>query len=164
MSDNIILNLQPLIINTFAPFGDVIQTLGANNFKINNGTTTRFHDLADVQLLGKNSRALISIFRSEEFKLPIIVNMMERHPLGSQAFIPLNGRAFIVVVAEDDNGIPGQPHAFGVKGDQGVNIHANIWHFTLTTLEADSDFLVVDRGGDGDNLQEHFFDTPYQVG
>ncbi len=159
----VILKSQPLTKGRFAPFGDVIETEDAHSFEINNGTTTRFHDLAEVQLLGENSRAMVSIFRGQQFHLPVKVEMMERHPLGSQAFIPLNNRSFLVVVAEDEKSEPVRPLAFIVKGTQGVNFHANTWHATLTALEGDSDFLVVDRGGDGTNLQEHFFDRAYQV-
>ena len=157
------LNIEPLTRAAFAQFGDVIETEGADSFEINSGTTTRFHDLAQVQLFGDNARALVSIFRCQEFHLPIQIDMMERHPLGSQAFIPLNNRPFLVVVAPDDLGKPGEARAFMVAGNQGVNYHANIWHSTLTTFEAASDFLVVDRGGEGNNLEEHFFDVPYAV-
>ena len=157
------LKIEPLTKSAFAPFGNIVETEGAQSFKINNGTTTRFHDLADVQLLGENPRTLISIFRGEEFKFPIEIKMMERHPLGSQAFIPLNNRPFLAVVAEDINAKPAHPLAFIANGNQGVNFHANIWHATLTALEGVSDFLVVDRGGDGNNLEEHFFDISYQV-
>jgi ureidoglycolate lyase len=158
-----ILNHQPLTKSAFAPFGEVIEIEGSHSFEINNGTTTRFHDLADVQLNGDNARALVSIFRCQQFHLPITVDMMERHPLGSQAFMPLNNHSFLVVVAEDAEGIPVNLRAFIVEGNQGVNYHANVWHSTLTTFEGVSDFLVVDRGGEGNNLQEHFFDIPHQV-
>lgn len=157
------LKIEPLTKSAFAKFGNIIETEGAESFKINNGTTTRFHDLADVQLLGENPRAMISVFRGEEFNFPVEISMMERHPLGSQAFIPLQNRPFLVVVAEDENARPAHPHAFLVRGNQGVNFHANIWHATLTSLEGVSDFLVVDRGGDGNNLEEYFFDTLYLV-
>jgi len=157
------LKIEQLTRTAFAPFGDLIDTKGAQSFKINNGTTTRFHDLADVQLRGESPRTLISIFRGEEFKFPIKIDMMERHPLGSQAFVPLNNRPFLVVVAEDMAGRPAHPHAFIAKGNQGVNFHTNVWHATLTALEGVSDFLVVDRGGDGNNLEEYFFDIAYQV-
>jgi len=155
--------IKPLTKESFAPFGEVITVDGAENFEINNGTTTRFHDLAEVQLLGDKARAMISIFRCQEFQLPIAVKMMERHPLGSQAFIPLNGNSFLIVVARDDNNAPGEPHAFVVSGTEGVNYHADIWHATLMALEGAGDFLIVDRGGEGNNLQEHLFDVPFQV-
>lgn len=136
----------------FAPFGDVIQTR-ANPVMINNGTTERHHDLATVELLGDAARPLINIFRGQPFTPPFQIRMMERHPLGSQAFMPLSDRPYLVVVAPDDNGQPGTPVAFLAR-KQGVNYRANIWHHPLISLEDTSDFLVVDRGGEGANLEE----------
>ena len=157
------LTTRKLTREAFVKYGDLIETEGADSFKINNGTTTRFHDLADVQLLGDKARALISIFRGEEFTFPVSIPMMERHPLGSQAFVPLSNRPFLVVVAEDRQGEPVNLQAFIVQPNQGVNFHANTWHATLTSMEGTSDFLVVDRGGEGNNLEEFFFETAYQV-
>lgn len=147
----------------FAPFGDVIETEGANNFEINNGSTIRYHDLAKVETLGENSSALINIFRGTQKIFPLEIDMMERHPFGSQAFIPLQGRAFLVVVSRDENGVPAVPQAFLVNGNQGVNYAAGTWHHPLLSLEPDSNFLVVDRGGDGDNLDEYFFENAYTI-
>src|SRR5690554_2716104 len=90
---------QPLTREAFEPFGDVIQTDGANHFSINNGTTERFHDLAQVQMLGENTRTLVNIFRGQPFEPPVTIRMLERHPFGSQAFVPLNGRPYLVAVA-----------------------------------------------------------------
>ncbi len=166
MSDH---NLQVhhLSREAFAPFGDVITTDGAESLIINNGTTTRFHDLAKVKTEGDDSRILINIFRGEPFEFPVSISMMERHPLGSQAFIPLHGWPWLAVVSEDDNGTPARPIAFLVTPDKsgyiGVNYHPNIWHHPLISLQAQSDFLVVDRGGEGNNLEEYFFDEPYLI-
>ena len=148
---------------SFAPYGDVIETEGAENFEINNGSTIRFHDMANVQTLGQNVRTLINIFRGDQKVFPLEIGMMERHPFGSQAFIPMQGRPFLVVVSRDVDGVPSKPEAFLAKGDQGVNYAANTWHHPLLSLEPDSDFLVVDRGGDGDNLEEYFFDKTYLI-
>ena len=142
----------PLTAAAFAPFGDVIQT-GAAPVMINNGTTERHHDLATVDLLGAGAHTLINIFRGQPFAPPLEIRMMERHPLGSQAFMPLSDRPYLVIVAADRNGAPGDPVAF-LAQKQGVNYRANIWHHPLVSLEAVSDFLVVDRGGDGVNLEE----------
>ena len=90
---------EPLTRAAFAPFGDVIETAGAEHFTINEGTTERFHDLARVDVASGGGRALISVFRAEPLPLPIGITMMERHPLGSQAFVPLGSRHFLVVVA-----------------------------------------------------------------
>lgn len=155
----------------FRPFGDVIEKEGAHSYKINGGTTTRYHDLARVETEGPNSRTLVSIFRGDAFHLPVSIGMLERHPLGSQAFFPLQPLPWLVVVAPDEGGRPGRPQAFIVRGGgngslgglRGVNYHRNAWHHPLISLEAASDFLVVDRGGDGSNLEEHFFAEPYVI-
>ncbi|QND52264.1 ureidoglycolate lyase [Phyllobacterium sp. 628] len=150
--------VQPLTKAAFRPFGDVIETEGAEVRLINNGTTRRFHDLANVDVTGEDARVLINIFRGQAFAPPVDIVMLERHPLGSQAFVPLQNRPFLVVVAEDDAGRPGMPVAFLAWGHQGVNYGRNVWHLPLISLEDVSDFLVVDRGGAGDNLEEFFFD------
>ncbi|EXU82394.1 ureidoglycolate hydrolase [Brucella melitensis 548] len=150
------LTVEPLTKEAFAPFGDVIEVEGAQLRLINNGTTERYHDLARVEAAGTQTRALINIFRGQSFAAPIDIMMMERHPFGSQAFIPLNGRPFLVVVAEDAGAGPARPRAFLARGDQGVNYLRNIWHHPLLALEQKSDFLVVDRAGREDNLEEYF--------
>jgi len=149
------LTIEPLTREAFRPFGDVIETAGAEHYPINGGTTTRFHDLAKVQLLGDDARALINVFRGQPMKPPLTLTTLERHPLGSQAFIPLQGRPYLVVVAEPGDALdPATLKAFLAQGNQGVNYHAGTWHHYLLSLEAESDFLVVDRGGGGDNCEE----------
>jgi ureidoglycolate lyase len=155
--------IAPLTAEAFAPFGQVIATEGAGHFTINGGMTERFHDLAKVELAGENPRTLISIFRGQPYALPLSLKLVERHPLGSQAFFPLSGRPFLVIVARDENGVPGRPQAFLTGPGQGINIAMNTWHGVLTTLEQESDFLVVDRGGDGNNLEEYIFDEAWLV-
>ncbi len=162
MSTNFELLIKPLTKPAFAPYGDVIETAGSNSFGINNGTTTRFHDLAKVEVLGEGGRSLISIAQCDQFSLPAEIPMMERHPLGSQAFIPLNNQEFLVVVARDKNGKPDSPVAFLAKGNQGINFHANIWHATLMAFGKTNGFLIVDRSAVGkENLEEFFFDQSY---
>ena len=149
------LTARPLTREAFAPFGDVIETEGADHFAINNGTTERFHDLAGVDVSGEGGRPLISIFVGQPFTPPVEIRMMERHPLGSQAFMPLDRRPYLVAVAlSDENNRPREPQIFIASGDQGVNYAANVWHHPLISLGAESRFLVVDRGGEGDNLEE----------
>ncbi|MBA8876837.1 ureidoglycolate lyase [Phyllobacterium myrsinacearum] len=158
------LAVQPLTRAAFEPFGDVIETEGAEIRLINNGTTQRFHDLAHVDVTGDDARVLVNIFRGQAFAPPLDIVMLERHPLGSQAFYPLQNRPFLLVVADDDAGRPGQPKAFLAMGHQGVNYGRNVWHHPLISLEAESDFLVVDRGGAGNNLEEFFFeDVIYRI-
>ena len=112
---------------------------------------------------GAGAAPNISLAHSRPFRLPLELAMVERHPLGSQAFFPLNDRPFLVVVAPDGNGAPGRPLAFLTNGRQGVNYRRNVWHGILTPLDREQSFLIVDRKGDGDNLEEHFFDTPYVI-
>ncbi|WDR05030.1 ureidoglycolate lyase [Devosia rhodophyticola] len=157
------IDLHPLTAAAFLPFGQVIQTEGADHYAINAGMTERYHDLAAVELTGANPRPLISIFRGQPYQLPLPLKMMERHPLGSQAFYPLSAIPFVVVVAPDNNGQPGRPLAFITAPGQGINIAQNVWHGVLTPLQQTCDFVVIDRGGDGNNLEEHHFSTPYLI-
>lgn len=158
------LEVQPLTKAAFAPFGDVIETADAELRLINGGTTERYHDLAKVEVTGEQARVLVNIFRGQAFTTPIDIRMLERHPLGSQAFYPLQNRPFLVVVGEDEGGKPGNPVAFLAQGNQGVNYHRNVWHHPLISLEAISDFMVVDRGGEGNNLEEYFWrDSAFRI-
>lgn len=160
------LSVVPLTRAAFAPFGDVIEADGATEIRsINGGTTERFHDLARIDVTGEDARVLVNIFRGQSFAPPIDIRMLERHPLGSQAFMPLQDRPYIAVVAADEGGRPGMPQAFLCKGNQGVNYARNAWHHPLISLEAVSDFFVVDRGGAGNNLEEFFFaDRVFRIG
>ena len=162
MSDRTIF-IEPLIPDAFAPFGQVIETNGAHHYPINAGKTERFHDLAKVELGGVHARPLISIFRGQPYALPLNLALVERHPLGSQAFYPLTEAHWLVIVAEDQGGTPVNIRAFLPGPCQGVNIAMNTWHGVLTTLDKETDFLVVDRGGDGNNLEEFLLDPPFLV-
>ena len=155
--------IEPLTAEAFAPFGQVIELAGANHYPINAGMTERYHDLARVELGGVHARPLISIFRGQPYSLPLSLTLVERHPLGSQAFYPLGNASWLVIVAEDDSGTPTRLRAFRPSPGQGVNIAMNTWHGVLTPLEAESDFIVIDRGGDGNNLEEHVFERPHLV-
>ena len=149
-----ILRPQPLTREAFAPFGDVIALEGARRFAINGGSTQRFHDLARVDTAAGGGRTLINLFRASARPRPLQLDLMERHPLGSQAFIPLAPLPFVVVVAGDENDQVGALRAFLSSGWQGVNYSRNVWHHPLLALHDDADFIVIDRGGEGCNLQE----------
>ena len=155
--------IEPLTAAAFAPFGQVIELDGARHYPINNGMTERFHDLARIELGGVHPRPLLSLFRGQPYALPLTLRLVERHPLGSQAFYPLSANPWLVIVAEDEAGAPTRIRAFSPAPGQGVNIAMNTWHGVLTPLQVASDFLVVDRGGDGDNLEEHHFAVPHTV-
>lgn len=147
----------------FAPFGEVIEKEGSNSFLINNGKCRRHHALAQADAIGADARVAISIFSGQAYSLPHEINMVERHPLGSQAFFPLGDKPWLVIVCPDEGGSPGEPQAFLAKPDQGINLKRGLWHGVLTPLFEASDFLVVDRVGDGDNLEEHYFAEPYTI-
>ena len=155
--------VEPLTAAAFAPFGQVIETAGAHHYPINAGMTERYHDLARVELGGVHPRPLISIFRGQPYALPLALKLVERHPLGSQAFYPLSDSPWLVVVAEDQGGLPIRLRAFQPAPGQGVNIAMNTWHGVLTPLDVASDYIVIDRGGEGNNLEEHHFDVPWTI-
>lgn len=155
--------LQPLTQGAFAPFGDVLEATGEPDKVINAGLCGRFHDLAKLDFTGVHAHAGISLFRSKARTLPYTLDMMERHPLGSQAFLPMSPDPFMVIVAPDDAGQPGPPVAFLTSPGQGVNYHRNTWHGVLTPLVDNALFAVVDRIGDGSNLEEFVFSQPWQV-
>jgi len=157
------LTIQPLTKDAFAPFGEVVETDPATMRHINGGTTERYHALAHPEARGEGAELIISLFRGQPRKLPYLVDMVERHPLGSQSFHPLDGRPWLVIVAEDEGGRPGVPHVFMATGKQGINYRANIWHHPLMALGKISDFLVVDRSGPGNNLEEYFYAEPFIV-
>jgi len=157
------ISIEPLSREAFAPFGQVIETEGAQHFPINAGMTERYHDLAQVELAGPGARAMISLFAGRPYALPLTLSMVERHPLGSQAFYPLDATDWLVIVAADAEGRPALPRAFRPTPGQGVNIGRNVWHGVLCPLDQPARFLVVDRGGDGVNLEEHFFPESHLV-
>ena len=154
---------RPLARDAFAPFGDVIETACARQVPINAGLCIRYHDLAHVECLGEAARPLISIFRSKPRLLPYRFDLVERHPLGSQAFYPLSGQPWLVIATPDEAGRPGRPEAFLAGPDQGVNFRAGTWHGVLTPLDEEASFLVVDRGGEGGNLEEFVYPEPWRV-
>ena len=176
------LTAQILTKEAFAPFGDVLEISGEASKLINKGKCGRYHDLAKLDFADDDNvkakdkgRAGISLFNSEIFSLPIEVDLLERHPLGSQAFIPVSQNLisrFLVVVAQDDNGKPCNLQAFVTQIGQSINIHRNIWHAPLCPLKGNGDadetdefrlFAVVDWIGERANLQEYCFDVPYVV-
>lgn len=142
----------------FGAYGDVIEKQGSESFPINRGKCQRHHALATTDVTGEDAKVIINIFAGQAYDLPHKVDLVERHPLGSQAFYPLGSDPWLVVVCDDDKGKPVAPKAFLANSDQGINLHRNVWHGVLTPLFSNADFLVVDRGGPGNNLEEYFLD------
>ena len=147
------LALEPLTREAFAPFGDVIAPHDATaNYPINGKTARRWHALARADVLGEGARAVLSWVHAEPRALPFEVAMLERHPLGSQAFVPLDPAARFVVVVAESPAAP--PRAFLAERGAGVNYRRGTWHHPLIVLDRPADFLVVDRDGEGANCEE----------
>lgn len=158
--------IRPLTKEAFAPFGDVIEMEKSDWFHINNGTTERYHRLADIEISGGDGSPIISLARGDAFHPPIVIKMLERHPLGSQAWIPFNRTPFIVVVApngSDDMPDTGCMCAFYAAGNQGVNYHRGTWHHPLISFRERGEFIVVDRAGIAPNCDEVFFEESWQI-
>lgn len=152
---------EPLSAAAFAPFGDVLSAEGAPDRLINAGLCGRFHDRARMDF--GSGRAGISVFDGRACALPYRFALVERHPEGSQAFLPMTRHPFLVIVAPDEGGIPGRPRAFLTDGAQGINILRNTWHGVLTPLAEPGLFAVVDRIGDGPNLEEYRYPAEWTV-
>jgi len=146
---------EPLTAAAFAPYGDVLDAGGAPDRLINGGRCGRFHDRARLDF--SDGRAGISVFRSETVTLPHTVELLERHPEGSQAFVAMSADPFLVVVAGDREGLPGPVRAFVAAPGQGINLRRGVWHGVLTPLSGPGLFAVIDRIGPGANLEEHVF-------
>lgn len=153
---------EPLSPEAFAPFGDVLDCAGECDLLINAGRCGRWHDRARLDF-DEEGRAGISMFRSAPVELPLEVGLLERHPKGSQAFIPMTQNPFLVIVAPDLDGSPGPIRAFLTAPGQGINLLRGAWHGVLTPLAEPGLFAVVDRIGPGVNLEEHHLAKPVTV-
>jgi len=160
------IQIQLLTSENFARFGEVISCQGNDYFHINDAHTERYHALVMTEIMG-DAKAGISIFRNiKSTQIPFEISMLERHPNGSQAFIPMQGQKFLIVVAPSlDTDTPdlSQLCAFITDGTQGINYRAGTWHHPLLTLEAPSDFAVVDRIGTGHNCNVYQFPETFKI-
>jgi ureidoglycolate lyase len=154
------LPIDALTREAFSPFGDVIEIAGSAHFSTNRNTAERYHDLAKIDVCASGGRPLINLFRASPRALPFEVRTMERHPLGSQAFLPLNRRRYLIVVAAPGVLNPRGLRAFATRGWQGVNYARGVWHHGLLALEETGEFIVIDRGGEGPNLDEEALPEP----
>jgi ureidoglycolate lyase len=156
-----VIRTQPLTAEAFAPYGDVLDCAGAPDKMINEGLCGRFHDRAEIDF--EDGRAGISIFQAQPRALPYKLTLLERHPQGSQAFIPMSFEPFLVIVAQDAGTKPGEVAAFLTAAGQAINFHKGTWHGVLTPLSAPGLFAVVDRIGDGANLEEFRLENPVMI-
>ena len=162
MNDQL-LQVQPLEQASFAQFGQVIECEGHSAISVNNGMGQRFNDLATVDTKTDDGHTLISLFTSKQYSLPHRVQFVERHPLGSQAFMPLSADPFLVVVTLPGEDVDGANlQAFVSNGRQGISYNRGVWHHVLLTPFAEMTFLCIDRGGQGDNCEERWLDEGMQ--
>ena len=152
--------IKPTKINrsNFAVFGDVISTIDINPMDINAGYAKRFDNLAELNTSKDDGKTIVSIFSALNRTFPMKIDMMEKHPLSSQAFIPMKETTFLAFVAP-----PGEfpeinkIQSFIVPPKTGINYKNGVWHFPLISTE-DTNFLVIDRKGSGENLIIHKFE------
>jgi len=153
-------NIKPIIVNrlNFAEFGDLISTSDVNPIDINAGYAKRFDNLADLNTLKNGGKTIVSIFSALKRTFPMKIDMMEKHPLGSQAFIPMKETTFLAFVAPPgDFPAINKIRSFIIPPKTGINYKPGIWHFPLISTE-DTNFLVIDRKGSGQNLVIHKFE------
>ena len=148
-----VLRSEPLTKAAFAGFGDVVESDGTAPVTINQGFAQRFNDLATIDVSAQGGETNVSLFVGQPRPHPIAILLMERHPLGSQLFFPLQDRPWLILVCHDPHDIASYC-AFTATGRQGVNYARNVWHHPLLVFDASSRFLIVDRKGPGNNLEE----------
>lgn len=156
------LQIETLTKTAFAPFGEVVEADGAKEIPINQGYAVRRNSLGTVDVATHDGDVNISLFVAQPRPTPIQIEVMERHPDGTQLFYPLQDRDWLVVVCTDPHK-PESYRAFRATGRQGVNYFRNIWHHPLLVLDADSRFFIVDRKGPGANLEEVFLEPTHAL-
>ena len=159
------ISIEQLDINIFSRFGHIIQKKNALEFRsINQGTTTRYHNISKLNLESNNGNSSISVFSGSPRDLPIEIKIMEKHPIASQSFLPIQDYDWLIVVCEEKNELPDLStlRCFHVDGDTGITYNKNIWHHPLL-VKKKQDFWVVDRINDQEsssiNLKEHHFNN-----
>lgn len=144
---------EPLTAKAFAAFGSVIEASDdAVKIEINQGHAVRYDRLAAVDVTDERGEGIVSLFRAQPLA-ELTLKTFERHPLGSQTFMPLGGGPYLVAVAPAGEFDPARIRLFRAEGHQGVHYAKSVWHHFLLVL-GESDFLVVDRAGPGDNCDE----------
>ncbi len=160
------ISLKPrsLTAEAFAPFGDVIDAGSKTPLAINDDTAQRYDDLAFIDADDEGGRPTVSIFVGQPRPLPVVIDMVERHPLGSQLFVPLGNHPYLVAVTNGDPPFSASDlTVFLITDGRGVNYRKGLWHFPLCALYEPGRFLVVDRGGPGENCDEFRFPPDEQI-
>ena len=153
-----IIKAKKITKKNFSQFGQLIDTSKKNPLNINDGYAQRFDNLINIDTSKKKGKTIVSVFNAKKRKFPMKIDMMEKHPLGSQSFIPMKETTFLCFVAPvgefpEINKI----EAFVIPPKTGINYKPGVWHFPLISTE-NTDFIVIDRKGDGNNLIIHKFE------
>jgi len=151
----------PITAHAFSPYGNLVSPGEVVATVINEGRCKRYTDLADLDVT--HGRIGLSLFEAEIRTMPYRLSLLERHPKGSQCFVPMGQSSFLVIVAEDNDGVPVNPNAFLAGPNQPVNIARNIWHGVLTPISGSGLFAVIDAIDCSDNLEEYRFETPITI-
>jgi ureidoglycolate lyase len=158
-----ILQVRPLSRDAFQPFGEVLDASGPYDDLANRGAAQVFRDRTSLDVAAQGGRARLNIIRTSPSRLPLTIEMMERHPLGSQAFAPLGGADWLVVAAPPGPLDSAAIVAFRAAGSQGINYRRGVWHHPLVALDRITDFLTIDRAGEGTNLDIERLDEPWLI-
>lgn len=146
--------IQPLTTEAFAPYGEVVGKKGHAPLDMNGGMAKNYRAIAQANTKSEEGETVISIVTSFQYDLPYKINVVERHPLGSQAFIPQHKTPFIVIVAAAGDWQGSKSLiAFKSDGTQGINYSLGTWHSPLFTPYAEMDFICIDRQGKGNNCE-----------
>ncbi len=155
------MRIEPLTKQAFKPFGDVIETSGAQIININQNFAQRFNDLAHIDVSHEGGSVNISLVAAKPRPVPIEIKLMERHPLGSQIFHPLEDEPWLVLVCTDPRDLSSY-RAFKATGQQGINYARNAWHHPLLVFKPQH-FFIVDRKGPGNNLEEVWLEKAFDL-
>jgi len=151
------LQIKKISKDNFSQYGQLISTEDIDSQNINEETTESFYDLVNIEVYGDDKQCRVNIFKSQKRTFPLVINMLENHPLSSQAFIPLQQTDFIVVVAPiSHNPDINLIEAFHVSPEEGINFKPKVWHFPLIATE-DSNFLTIDKKDSENNLEIYNF-------
>ena len=154
---NLVVKPKPITKENFKKFGDMITTADIKPIEINNGYAKRYDGIANLNTKKDNGESTISIFSALRRSFPMKIDMMEKHPLGSQAFIPMIDTSFLIFVApQGEKPNINKIESFVVPKQTGINYKPGVWHFPLISLK-NMNFLVIDRKGKGENLIIHKF-------
>jgi len=157
------IEIENIDLDNFSEFGHVInKELTSEKISINQGTTIRHHNISDLELNNEGGVPAISIFSGSPRNLPIEIKIMEKHPIASQSFLPIQNIDWLIVVSKDKNNMPDLDtiRCFHIKGDVGITYNRNVWHHPLLVREK-QDFWIVDRINKNENssvnlIEYHF--------